>query len=86
VVQKGQFKRYKKQYVDLITDIDDLTHIHAYFEAECDYFVTTNRRLTQMKMRNAYFEAECDYFVTTNRRLTQMKMRIREFQIPEGVC
>ena len=51
MVQKGQFKRYKKQYVNLVTDIDDQTYIYAYFETECDYFVTTNRRLTQMKMR-----------------------------------
>jgi len=56
VVQKGQFKRYKKQYADLVTNIDDLTHIYAYFETECDYFVTTNRRLTQMKMRIREFQ------------------------------
>jgi hypothetical protein len=35
----------------LVADIDDLSHIYAYFESECDYFVTTNRRLTQMKIR-----------------------------------
>jgi hypothetical protein len=37
----------------LVADIDDLPHICAYFEGECDYFVTANRRLTQMKIRES---------------------------------
>ncbi len=53
VVQREQFRKYGKQYSDLVTDIDDLPHIYAYFEGECDYFVTTNRRLTQMKIRES---------------------------------
>ena len=53
VVQREQFRKYEKQYSDLVTDIDDLPHIYAYFEGDCDYFVTTNRRLTQMKIRES---------------------------------
>jgi predicted nucleic acid-binding protein len=53
VIQREQFRKYEKQYTDLVADIDDLPHIYAYFEGECDYFVTTNRRLTQMKIRES---------------------------------
>ncbi len=41
----------KGLYSDLIADVDDVPHIHAYFAHECDYFVTTDRRLTEMKIR-----------------------------------
>jgi hypothetical protein len=40
------------KYVDLVDDKDDLPHICSYFAGKCDYFITTNRRLTQMKIRN----------------------------------
>ena len=53
VIQREQFRKYEKQYSNLVADIDDLPHIYAYFEGECDYFVTTNRRLTQMKIRES---------------------------------
>lgn len=38
-------------YRDLVDDEDDLPHINAYFALKCDFFVTTNRRLTQMKIK-----------------------------------
>ena len=41
----NQFKRY-------VTDMDDLPHICSYFFGKCDYFVTINRRLTQMEIKN----------------------------------
>jgi len=39
-------------YSSSVTDIDDLPHICAYFAANCNYFVTANRRLTQMKIKD----------------------------------
>lgn len=40
------------QYKSLITDIDDLPHICSYFVGKCDYFITANRHLTQMEIKN----------------------------------
>lgn len=34
-----------------IADIDDIPHICSYFAGEAEYFVTANRRLTQMKIK-----------------------------------
>ncbi|MBC2698511.1 MAG: hypothetical protein HF976_11525 [ANME-2 cluster archaeon] len=34
-----------------IADIDDLPHICSYFAGEAEYFVTANRRLTEMKIK-----------------------------------
>ncbi len=50
-VQKEEMDALKGLYSDLIADVDDVPHIHAYFAHECDYFVTTDRRLTEMKIR-----------------------------------
>lgn len=50
-VRKEEIDALKGLYSDLITDVDDAPHIHAYFAHECDYFVTTDRRLTEMKIR-----------------------------------
>ncbi len=52
IIYENKWSPLIKRYQDLITDIDDLPHICSYFYCECDYFVTTNRRLTQMKIRN----------------------------------
>ncbi|HDN65676.1 MAG TPA: PIN domain-containing protein [Methanosarcinales archaeon] len=49
-VQKEEIDALKGLYSDLITDMDDVPHIHAYFARECDYFVTTDRRLMEMKI------------------------------------
>ena len=34
-----------------VADIDDLPHICSYFAGEAEYFVTANRRLTEMKIK-----------------------------------
>jgi len=52
IIYENKWSPLIKRYQDLITDIDDLPHICSYFYSKCDYFVTTNRRLTQMKIRN----------------------------------
>ena len=41
---------YQKEHCYSIKDRDDLPHVIAYLVLECDYFVTTNRKLTQMEM------------------------------------
>lgn len=35
-----------------VADIDDLPHICSYFAGEAEYFVTANRRLTEMKIKD----------------------------------
>ena len=52
IIDKNNWSPLIKKHQNLITDIDDLPHICSYFYAKCDYFVTTNRRLTQMEIKN----------------------------------
>lgn len=49
-VQKEEIDALKGLYSNLIADVDDAPHIHAYLAYECDYFVTTDQRLTEMKI------------------------------------
>ncbi len=49
-VQKEEIDALNGLYSDLITDMDDVPHIHAYLARECDYFVTTDRRLLEMEI------------------------------------
>jgi predicted nucleic acid-binding protein len=52
IVRKEEIDTMEYNYRDLVDDEDDLPHVNAYFTSKCDYFVTTNRRLTQMKIKN----------------------------------
>ena len=52
IIQKKEIDQLGEKFVDLVDDKDDLPHIHSYFAGNCDYFVTTNRRLTQMKIKS----------------------------------
>ena len=51
VIQKKDIDQLSGKFVDLVDDQDDLPHICSYFSGNCDYFVTTNRRLIQMKIK-----------------------------------
>jgi predicted nucleic acid-binding protein len=44
---KGSLEKYRRSVVDA----DDVPHIAAYFHANCDVFVTINRKLTQMRIK-----------------------------------
>ena len=52
IIHKQQWSLLINQSQKYITDIDDLPHICSYLSCNCDYFVTTNRRLTQMKIKS----------------------------------
>ena len=52
VIQKKEIDQLIDKFIDLVDDKDDLPHICSYFAGNCDYFVTTNRRLTQMKIKS----------------------------------
>jgi hypothetical protein len=52
VIQKKEIDQLNEKFIDLVDDKDDLPHICSYFAGNCDYFVTTNRRLTQMKIKS----------------------------------
>ncbi len=52
VVLEEEIDKIGEEYQVLVNDEDDLPHINAYFAAECDYFITVNRRLTQMKIKD----------------------------------
>ncbi len=52
VVRKDEIDKIGGKYRDLVDDEDDLPHVNAYFASESDYFITVNRRLTQMKIKD----------------------------------
>ena len=53
VVSKEEIDEIKDEYHNLVDDEDDIPHINAYFASQCDFFVTTNRRLVQMKIKKS---------------------------------
>jgi predicted nucleic acid-binding protein len=50
VIQKKEIDKLVKKFEKLVDDKDDLPHICGYFASNCDYFITTNRRLTKQKI------------------------------------
>ena len=51
VVTAERLQAQQRRYEDRVADPSDLPHIQAYFAAECTRFVTVNRRLTRMAIR-----------------------------------
>lgn len=47
-VNNVDWEFFLDQIKEKVQDVDDWPHIAAYFAEDCGYFVTTNRRLTQM--------------------------------------
>ncbi|MEE8168647.1 MAG: PIN domain-containing protein [Candidatus Hydrothermarchaeales archaeon] len=52
VVKYSDIKPLIEKYSSFVTDIDDVPHICAYFISHADFFVTNNRKLTQMKIKD----------------------------------
>ena len=50
IIHKKEIDSLTEKFTDLVDDKDDLPHVCAYFAGDCDYFVTTNRRLTKQKI------------------------------------
>ena len=50
IIDKLQWSLLLTKYDPLVSDKDDLPHICSYFVGNCDWFVTTNRKLTQQKI------------------------------------
>ncbi|MEW5759150.1 MAG: hypothetical protein AB1779_00105 [Candidatus Thermoplasmatota archaeon] len=53
------------KYKDLIDDKNDIPHICSYFAGNCDFFITTNRKLTQMKIKDYVNFKSPEEFVST---------------------
>ncbi len=51
------------EFEGLVADPDDIPHIAAYFHAGCEVFITTNRRLTQMKIKDKVVFKNPDEFL-----------------------
>jgi len=56
-----QYPKWK----DLVDDPDDIPHICSYFAGDCDCFVTTNRKLTRMKIGSHVAFQSPEEFVKT---------------------
>ena len=51
VVTAERLEAQQRRYEDRVADPSDLPHVRAYSAAECSRFVTVNRRLTRMAIR-----------------------------------
>jgi hypothetical protein len=51
MVNDFEWSIFIDDWKDFVVDIDDLPHICSYFAGEAEYFVTANRKLTQMKIK-----------------------------------
>lgn len=50
-VYRLEWEVFVEKLKDKVKDIDDLPHICSYVAGNCDYFITTNRKLTQETIR-----------------------------------
>jgi predicted nucleic acid-binding protein len=50
-VHRNEWGLFVEEVKKEVKDIDDLPHICCYIAGNCDYFVTTNRKLTQEAVR-----------------------------------
>jgi predicted nucleic acid-binding protein len=69
IVSKEEIDKISDKYRGLVDDEDDLPHVNAYFASKCDYFVTTNRRLTQMKIKKKV------NFISPKKFLTELDLK-----------
>ena len=51
LINDFEWSVFVDEWKSFVGDIDDLSHICSYFAGEVEYFVTANRRLTQMKIK-----------------------------------
>ena len=75
IISKFEWGLFIRNYAEYVVDIDDLPHICSYFAGDASRFVTTNRRLTQMKVhrfvefrtpKEFLDEFGCEYLDTVN--------------------
>ena len=69
IIQKKDIDQLDGKFIDLVDDKDDLPHICSYFAGKCDYFVTTNLRLTQMKIKSQV------NFITPKKLVEKFKLK-----------
>jgi predicted nucleic acid-binding protein len=75
IVSRERIIAYQKQHYYSIRDKDDLPHIIAYLLSRSDYFITINRRLTQMEMpENVAF--------STPKEFVESVQKIKGFNMP----
>jgi predicted nucleic acid-binding protein len=60
----SEWSIYMPKWKDFIEDEDDIPHICSYFAGNCDFFVTANRKLTQMKIKGYVNFKSPEEFVT----------------------
>jgi predicted nucleic acid-binding protein len=51
VINDFEWSVFVDDWKGFVADIDDLPHICSYFASGAEYFVTANRRLTEMKIK-----------------------------------
>ncbi|MDD1745006.1 MAG: hypothetical protein EPN24_01385 [Candidatus Methanoperedens sp.] len=51
MINDFEWSVFVDEWKSFVADIDDLPHICSYFAGEAEYFVTANRRLTEMKIK-----------------------------------
>ncbi|PXF61980.1 MAG: hypothetical protein C4B59_01790 [Candidatus Methanogaster sp.] len=52
IIYDLEWNLFMDEWGGFVADIDDIPHVCSYFAGESEYFVTVNRRLTQMKIKD----------------------------------
>lgn len=52
IIHDFEWSVFINDWKNSVADSDDLPHICSYFAGEAEYFVTANRRLTEMKIKD----------------------------------
>jgi len=52
MINDFEWSVFVDEWKSFVADIDDLPHICSYFAGEAEYFVTANRRLTEIKIKD----------------------------------
>jgi predicted nucleic acid-binding protein len=77
-VSRDEITRVMRDFDDLVADKSDLPHICAYLIGECDYFITSNRRLTRQRIREKVnFFSPFDF--------VQEVLGLQGYDTPEGI-
>ena len=78
VVQDEEIIPLFSIYDKVVSDKSDLPDICAYFAKTCDYFLTTNRKLTQQKIKSKV------HFITPKKFVEDI-LKIKSYDTPNEI-
>lgn len=78
IIPQERIEPLLTEWDDKVTDKSDLPHICGYFAGECDYFITSNRKLTQQEIKRFV------HFISPKRFIEKV-LKIKSYESPKGI-